>query len=83
MLLGQVINLHRKVKTTDVYSWIMLMQIWGFQEDFAHISLPESRRKAAESLIMCITNLDSHSSEVSFILNKYSSKPNTKIVKCI
>ena len=32
---------------------------------------------------MCITNLDEHVKEASFVLSKYSAKPNTKITKCI
>jgi hypothetical protein len=59
------------------------MQVWGFQVEYAHTSMPEARRKAAQSLIKCVTNLDLHCKEASSFLNKYSSKPNTKIVKCI
>ena len=59
------------------------MQVWGYQEDFNHLSLPECRLKAAKGLLNCVKNLDSHAAEAEYLLKKYSSKPNLKIVNSI
>ena len=38
----------------------MLMQVWGWKDDFSHITLPESRRKANKNLVTCIQLLDKY-----------------------
>ena len=82
--LGSVCNLNRKTIPSDIQTWVMLMQLWGFQDaKQPHIKLRESRMKAKENINLCLEKmteiqqelhrlgfkeLDSHIADISEIL---------------
>ena len=66
MPLGSVCNLNRNTIPSDIRTWVMLMQLWGFQDaKQPHIKLPEARLKAKDNLNLCIEKMNEIKKELN------------------
>ncbi len=67
--LGDVCNINRKVRPSDIQSWIMLMQVWGFTADMKpEQGIKKSRLIAHQALEECLEKMKMYKGNIRKLL---------------